>query len=582
LAENGRFRRRLAQAAVATLAAVLLPAVHVIPATASAHDGPIGARPRHPLAIGAPMVDFNGDGYTDLAVGSYNERVGNVSRAGSVNVIYGSPTGLQATGIGGPDDQFWTQNSSDMTGEGAEATDLFGHTLLGADYNGDGYTDLAVGAYFEDVGAIPDAGAVNVIYGSPTGLQTAGIDGPDDQYWTQDSPGMNADGSESGDEFSHYLVGADFNGDGFADLAIGASGEDVGTVVDAGAVDVLYGSSTGLQADGASGPDDQFWTQDSPGVLDQAEKGDDVGESVGAGDFNGDGYADLVMSVFLEGVSGLYHAGAANVIYGSACGLEADPVCDNPDDQFISQGSDGVKDVAEANDWFSRSPAAGDFNGDGFQDLALGAEKEDIGDVVDAGSVNLIYGSPCGLQADPVCGIADDQFFSQGNEGVQSSAETGDFMGRSTRAADFNGDGYADLAVSAFSENLGLLQDVGAVNVLYGSACGIQPNPTCSNPDDQFWTQDSPGVQDVAEEGDELGKNMGPPGDFNGDGFADLPIGVHMEDVGTISNAGMAIVLYGGATNGLQASAPDDQKFVQGRNGLLDKAEAWDRFGWFG
>jgi predicted metal-binding protein len=580
LAQSMGIGRRLRQVLVATLAVFLLPAAHAVAATATGSRGPLGAR--HPLALSAPMMDFNGDGFADLAVGSYSERVDGVNRAGSVNVIYGSATGLQATGVGGPDDQFWTQNSTDLSGVGAQAAALFGHTMAGADYNGDGYTDLAVGAYFEDVGTAVDAGSVNVIYGSATGLQANGVGGPDDQYWTQDSAGMNADGAEAGDEFSHYVVGADFNGDGFADLAIGASGEDVGTITNAGAVDVLYGSSTGLQADGTGGPDDQFFTQDSAGVQDQAEKNDAFGESVGAGDFNGDGFDDLVVSVFLESLPGAYQAGAANVIYGSSCGLQPDPTCGNPDDQFLRQGSDGVQDTAEENDWFSRSPAAGDFNGDGYQDLALGAEKEDVGTVADAGSVNVIYGSSCGLQADPACGNPDDQFFTQGSGGVQDQAETKDYLGRSTRTGDFNGDGYADLAVSAFQESIGAVTEAGAVDVIYGSSCGLQPDPTCGNPDDQFWNQDSPGVQDVAEQGDELGKNMAPSGDYNGDGLADLAIGVHQEDVGAIPNAGMVNVLYGKATSGLQAFAPDDQKFVQGKNGLSDKAEAWDRFGWFG
>jgi predicted metal-binding protein len=509
----------------------------------------------------------------------YNESVGNINRAGAVNVIYGSVCQLQPDPTcSNPDDQFWTQNSPGVSGEGAEAADLFGHTLASGDFNGDGFADLAVGAYGEDVGSIVDAGAVNVIYGSAAGLQATGTGGPDDQYWTQDSPGLNSDGAEAGDQFGHALVAADFNGDGFMDLAVGASGEDVGTIVDAGAVSVLYGSSAGLQADA---PDDQWWTQDSPGVQDQAEKGDAVGESLGAGDFNGDGFADLVMSVFLEGLPGAYQAGAVNVIYGSSCGLQADPTCGNPDDQFFTQGSGGVKDQAEANDWFGRSPAAGDFNGDGFDDLAIGAEKEDVGTATDAGSVNVIYGSSCGLQPDPTCGNLDDQFFTQGSDGVQDQAETGDFLGRGARAGDFNADGYADLAVSAFREDLGTVTDAGAVNVIYGSACGLQPDPTCGNPDDQFWNQDSPGVQDQAEAGDELGKNLGPVMDFNGDGFADLSIGVHQEDLGLTTNAGIAQVLYGSAF-GIQATSPDDQKFAQGHGGVQDRAEKWDRFGWFG
>jgi hypothetical protein len=569
-------------------ALVAVSAVAMSSGLAGSPGGATAAAP-HPLrqavrpTTALPPMDFNGDGYADVAIGVYSEDVNGINRAGAVNVIYGSATGLQATGVGGPDDQFWTQDSADLSGVGAQAVALFGHTLAGGDFNGDGYTDLAVGAYFEDVGAAVDAGSVNVIYGSATGLQATGVGGPDDQYWTQDSPDMNADGAEAGDEFSHYLAAADFNGDGYADLVVGVAGEDVGTISNAGAVDILYGSANSLQVTGSVGSlDDQFFTQDTAGVRDQSEKNDEFGESVGAGDFNGDGYDDLVVSVFLEGLPAAFQAGAANIIYGSSCGLQPDATCGNLDDLFLRQGSDGVQDTAEANDWFTRSPAAGDFNGDGYQDLALGAEKEDVGTVENAGSVSVIYGSSCGLEPDPTCGNPDDQFFTQGSGGVQDEPEWHDFLGRSTRTGDFNGDGYLDLAVSAFQESIGDLTEAGAVEVIYGSACGLQPDATCGNPDDQFWSQDSPDVRDESDTKDEFGKNMAPTGDYNGDGFADLTIGVHQEDIGAIINAGMANVLYGAATVGLQASSPDDQKFAQGKAGVTDQAEKYDRYGWFG
>ena len=87
---------------------------------------------------------------------------------------------------------------------------------------------------------------------------------------------------------------SDFNGDGFADLAIGAPYEDVGSLTDAGAVNVLYGSGGGLQA---TSPDDQFWTQNSPSVRGTAKYNDQFGKSVAAGDFNHDGFADLAIGV---------------------------------------------------------------------------------------------------------------------------------------------------------------------------------------------------------------------------------------------------------------------------------------------
>src|SRR6185503_315620 len=133
-------------------------------------------------------------------------------------------------------------------------------------------------------------------------------------------------------------VRADFNGDGYADLAAGVRFETLGTLEWAGAVNVLYGSPGGVQA---TAPDDQFWTQDSPRVKDVAETHDFFGASLAAGDFNGDGYDDLAIGGFWEGVGAATQAGAVNVLYGSAGGLQADA----PDDQFWTEDTAGVKEV---------------------------------------------------------------------------------------------------------------------------------------------------------------------------------------------------------------------------------------------
>jgi hypothetical protein len=134
---------------------------------------------------------------------------------------------------------------------------------LQADFNNDGFADLAVTVPFEDVGTIPDAGAVHVLYGAPTGLGAAG-----GQLFTQDSPGVPGV-AEVGDDFGSALAAGDFDDDGFADLAVGVPGEDVGAVMEAGAANVAYGAAGGLTATGS-----QLFTQDTPGVPDTAEGND--------------------------------------------------------------------------------------------------------------------------------------------------------------------------------------------------------------------------------------------------------------------------------------------------------------------
>jgi hypothetical protein len=136
---------------------------------------------------------------------------------------------------------------------------------INADFNGDGFDDLAVGAPCEKVGDIVGAGAVSVIYGGRKGLSAAG-----NQFWHRNAPGVNGEAKSIG-LFGIALAGGDFNGDGFGDLAIGSPTDNVGGKLDARAVNVLYGSATGLRA----GSVDRLWTQDSSGVNDAAETAHD-------------------------------------------------------------------------------------------------------------------------------------------------------------------------------------------------------------------------------------------------------------------------------------------------------------------
>src|SRR5918995_2112850 len=170
----------------------------------------------------ADRVDFNGDGFDDLAIGAPAEGVGGATLAGAVNILNGGAGGLAGT------NQLLTQGNP-------EPVDLFGFAVAKGDFNADGFTDLAVGAPNEDVGAAGSAGAVNVFYGSATGLPATS------QVRLQGNP-------EVGDQFGFALDAGLFNDDDFLDLAVGAPGETLGGQLSAGAVSVFYGSAAGLPA----------------------------------------------------------------------------------------------------------------------------------------------------------------------------------------------------------------------------------------------------------------------------------------------------------------------------------------------
>jgi hypothetical protein len=183
--------------------------------------------------------------------------------------MYGSASGLAAA-----NNQLWNQNSVGVL-DTAESEDDFGNFLSAGDFDGDGHDDLAVAAPLENLGTADpgvDVGAVNVLYGSASGLSST-----NNQFWNQDSPGI-LDATEKADQFGTALDAGDFNGDGRVDLAVGVVYEDVGTTTDAGAVNVLYGSASGL-----SSSSNQFWNQNSAGILDASEPGEAFGGSLASG-----------------------------------------------------------------------------------------------------------------------------------------------------------------------------------------------------------------------------------------------------------------------------------------------------------
>jgi hypothetical protein len=556
-------------------------------------------------ALGSAGVtaDFNGDGYSDLAVGVRNEAVGNITQAGAVNVIYGSSDGLSAVRLApgnGRADQIWTQDSSSIE-DSAEEADFFGSALATGDFNKDGFYDLAIGAPWESVGTLWKAGAVNVIYGSTGGLSATV---KPDQLWTQDSIDIVGDAAKD-DLFGGHLTTGDFNKDGYSDLAIGVRGEDVGTIMSAGAVNVIYGASSGLSANAlapGNGRFNQIWTQDSPNIWGDPELLEGFGWALATGDFNKDGYSDVVIGNPSETVGGLWHAGAVNVIYGSSDGLSATGVAagNGRFNQLWSQDSTDVEDAAEMQDGFGFAVAAGDFNKDGISDLAIGVPSESLGTLKWAGAVNVIYGSfggfsvpHGGLRATvPLGGIGHiDQIWTQNSTDILDDSEKDDNFGWALGTGDFNNDRYSDLAIGTVYETLGSVERTGAVNVIYGSSDGVSAVRLALGDGryNQLWTQDSPNVEDVAETNDYFGSPLS-IGDFNKDGISDLAIAVHGESIGTVIQAGAVNAIYGSkgvsiGSGGLSATVPvggigrADQIWTQDSPNIQDKSEAWDTFG---
>jgi FG-GAP repeat len=467
-------------------------------------------------------------------------------------------------------------------------------TDVAGDFNRDGFADLAVGVPGEGIGGAQNeiAGAVNVLYGAGSGLSGTG-----GQLFSQVG-GM----VEFRDRFGSAQAAGDFNGDGFADLAAGASGEDVGSVGDAGAVSVLYGSAGGLTTSGG-----RLFTQlgSAPEIQDW------FGWALAAGDFNRDGFADLAVGAPYETVGSVFAAGAVSVLYGSSAGLTtsggrlftqlggtaggggqlgwalvaadfnrdgfADLAAGAPGQSVSGVGAAGAVNVlpgsvggltttggrllrqvggtVESGDQFGAALAAGDFNRDGFADLAAGAPSEKVGSTVDAGAISVLAGSAGGLTA------TGGRLFTQ----VGGTVERFDIFGFALSAGDFNHDGFADLAAAAPLEDVGTVADAGALSVLPGSATGLTTSGA------RLFTQ----VAGTVEAGDEFGEQLA-SGDFNHDGFADLAAAAPTEDVGAVQKAGAVSVLPGSA-GGLTRTG--GRLFTQNSSGVPGTAETFDQFG---
>lgn len=412
--------------------------------------------------------DLNGDGRSDVAVGAWQTTVNGMTLAGRVYVYYGTNTGISTV--------------ASVVLDGDQTGGQLGNAVSTAgDVNGDGYSDLLVGArtWESNTATELSEGAVFVYYGSATGIST--------------TPNLTLQTNHADDNFgSNVACAGDINNDGFSDVLVGAYLSSYPTFNE-GAVFVYLGSAAGL----------------NPVALHRLERnqgGAFFGRSISsAGDINGDGFSDVIIGsskwIFTSGAS---DQGSAFVYYGSAIGLGAGL---NPGFglQLFGTGSNN----AYYGFWVA---CAGDLNGDGYSDVSVSGYNEESGQT-DEGFVYVYNGSGAGLVAAPSV--------------VLESNQAGCWMGRCMNTAgDVNGDGYADLLVGITRYSNGQSLE-GAGWLYFGSPSGITSTPSLTF--------------ELNNAGANLGETVCTAGDVNGDGYSDFIMGARIYGLG-----GAAAVYLGG------------------------------------
>ena len=323
---------------------------------------------------------------------------------------------------------------------------------------------------------------------------------------------------QTGDQLGFSLAAGDFDGDGADDLATGMPYDDGPTespVADSGSVVVR----AGVRGSGLTTNLSSVYLR----PLDVVEPGDRFGFSLAACDLNGDDYDDLAVGVPFEGYLGGETAGIVQVHYGSSAGL---PVTG---DTFFAQSTPGVPEDTEGQDWFGFSLACGDFDGDTFDDLAVGAPQEDWwfpSGYAGKGWVVVVPGSPSGLA------FGGSWAVSQDSEGMPDQAEGVDDFGWALAADDFDGDGYDDLVIGVVGED----DQRGAIHLLFGGPSGLRTDGSL------FLDETAAGGN--SEVPDQFGEELA-SGDIDGDGFADLVLGMPNERAGGADFAGQVMVLFG-------------------------------------
>lgn len=466
--------------------------------------------------------DINGDGFDDVVIGAPRADQGGVD-AGTIYVIYGGPDGLpEDIELGSLD------GAEGFLITGAEAGGQAGISVSSAgDINNDGIDDILIGAREADPPGAANAGSVYLVFGRSGGfgaeLDLSTLDG---------NTGFRIDGDIAGGRFGRSVaITADINDDGIDDMVIGAPDASLPGRAGAGAAYALFGRSAGFAP--------RFSVSDLDGSngfrISGADAGDTAGISVsGAGDFNGDGIGDLIIGAEGADPGGRSDAGESYVLFGRASVPAADV------DLRTLSASDGV--ILAGSDRWSYSGAAvaggGDFNGDGFGDVIVGAPYENG----TTGTAFVVFGSDSGLPGQINLDTLD------GTTGFRLDNTAGGELGFSVAmAGDVNDDGFDDILAGAYRSSAGGTNLSGTACLVFGQSGGFAPtiNDTALDGTNGYRIYG-------ASAGDNLGFSSAGGGDTNGDGFSDLLLGALYAGTG---DPGAAVSILGGTDNLARLSA---------------------------
>ena len=449
--------------------------------------------------------DFNGDGHRDLIVGA---RGLGGSGTGGAYVLFGSAAGFTSRDLAG------LASPDGFVIRGEANSNFAGWSLsMAGDINRDGCDDIVISA----PGVAPAgsfSGMIYVIFGKTTGFADIDLGA------LNPSDGFTIAGSEAS-SFGGWDVdaGGDVNGDGFEDLLVTAYAAD-SNGTNAGTLWVVYGKAGGFAPIDLASPASQYGF-----AVSGMQAYDNLGYSAAfAGDFNGDGKDDLVIGA----VSG----NRAYVIYGAAgSALNNINVANlQPSQGFTLFGAANLDRTGGA------VASAGDVNGDGYDDLIVGAYLEDSGGS-GAGAAYVIFGRAGGVGNINLNSLSGaDGFVIQGDA-------ANDTAGRAVSSAgDVNGDGLADLLIGA-RRNDATGSDAGSAYVVYGKRGGFGRIDLGSlSGTDGFIIRGVTG-------GDQAGTSVAAAGDINGDGFGDIMVGAPYADPNG-SSSGTAYIVYGFAPPG--------------------------------